>query len=111
MGSDLRVPLSPGGTLQGYLRKGGGSDPAPLAMSRLMVTSAAQTWVAVGKQGVLVLEPVLCGVLFGGLMYLLELWAVLTDHGMQELVCSNLRKADSLRNLLGSASRTSSLTH
>jgi len=30
---------------------------------------------------------------------------------MIELIAVNLRKADSLRNLLGSASRTSSLTH
>ena len=30
-----------------------------------------------------------CGVFFRGLIYLLELWAVLTDHGMQVLICSN----------------------
>ena len=51
-----------------------------------------------GQQGFLRLSPVFegfldafaaCGVCFGGLIYCLELWAVLTDHGMQVLICSN----------------------
>ena len=31
-----------------------------------------------------------CGVFFGGLIYLLELWAVLTDHGMQVFFSSSM---------------------